>query len=187
VYNVLKCENFAMYNTIFAERGAVEMKLVNITTLLLLLVLVACGGNQVEEPDRPVTGELTVDNVTANLTLPSTTGAVYMRIANGSGSDDALIGAEVPGCGTVELHEMIMQDDVMMMRQMEGNRIPIPAGETVMLERGGLHVMCIDKTGEYTVGEMVPVTLQFEQAGTMEVMAEIVAPGEMPMDMGGEE
>jgi periplasmic copper chaperone A len=158
---------------------------------LLLLLLAACGGGQNGETTSTESGELIVDNITANLTLPTTTGAVYMRITNGSSNDDALIGAEVPGCGTVELHEMIMQDDVMMMRQMEGNRIPIPAGETVMLQRGGLHVMCIDKTGEFTVGEMVPVTLQFESAGTIEVQAEVVAPGEaMEMeeqDVGGDE
>jgi len=169
------------------------MRLIKFVSLFLLVFLIACGGNQSGENGTGATGELTVDNVTANLTLPTTTGAVYMRITNGSGSDDALIGAEVPGCGTIELHEMIMENDVMVMRQMEGNRIPIPAGETVMLERGGLHVMCIDKTGEYTVGEMVPVTLQFENAGSIEVEAEVIEPGEMPMemeggtDMGGEE
>lgn len=161
------------------------MRLLKFIVPLLLIVLVACGGNQATDTGSGTTGELTVDNVTANLTLPTSTGAVYMRITNGSGSDDALIDAEVPGCGTVELHEMVMQDDVMMMRQMEGNRIPIPAGETVMLQRGGLHVMCIDKTGEFTVGEMVPVTLQFENAGTIEVEAEVIEPGEMPMEMEG--
>jgi periplasmic copper chaperone A len=60
-----------------------------------------------------------------------------------------------------------------------------------MLQRGGLHVMCIDKTGEYTVGQMIPVTLQFQNAGTIEVQAEVVAPGEaMEMDdhdMSGDE
>lgn len=160
--------------------------ILRLAMLGLLVALAACRGSQTEENGSTTTGQLTVDNVTANLSLPSSTGAVYMRIMNGSGTDDALIGAEVPGCGTIELHEMTMQDDVMMMRQVEGNRIPIPAGETVMLERGGLHVMCIDKTGEFSVGEKVPVTLQFEKAGTMKVEAEIIEPGEMPMEMEGE-
>lgn len=160
------------------------MRLIKLLSLFLLIFLVACGGSQSGETGAEPAGGLTVDNVTANLTLPTTTGAVYMRITNNSGSDDALIGAEVPGCGTVELHEMVMQDDVMMMRQMEGNRIPIPAGETVMLQRGGLHVMCIDKTGEYTVDQLVPVTLQFENAGNIQVEAKVIEPGEMPMEMG---
>ncbi len=78
---------------------------------------------------------------------------------------------------------MIMENDVMVMRQMEGNRIPIPAGETVMLQRGGLHVMCIGKMAEFAVGQSVPVTLTFEKAGTMEVTAEVIDPGEMSPEM----
>lgn len=140
---------------------------------------------------------LIVKNIKANLALPTNTGAIYMAITNDTSSDDALIDASIPGCGTVELHEMVMQDDVMTMRQMEGNRILIPAGETVMLQRGGLHVMCIDKTGEFAVGESVPVMLTFENAGTMEVTAEVIDPGEVApemqmleeggMQMGGDE
>ena len=39
---------------------------------------------------------------------------------NGTDTDDALIGAEVPGCGVIELHDMVMENDVMMMQQVEG-------------------------------------------------------------------
>jgi copper(I)-binding protein len=146
--------------------------------VFMLLALAACGGGVGEEPEAAA-GELVVDNVTANLTLPTDTGAVYMRITNGTDSDEALLGATVPGCETIELHEVILQDDVMTMQQVEGNRIPIPAGETVMLQRGGLHVMCLGKTGEFTVGQLAPVTLQFETAGQLEVSAEVIDPAEM--------
>lgn len=152
------------------------MRLIPVLLLIVSLLLVACGGTAGEA------GELTVDNVTANLTLPTETGAVYMRITNNTTADDALIGATVPGCGAVELHEMVLDGDVMMMSQVEGNRIPIPAGQTVMLERGGLHVMCLGKTGEFAVGQSVPVTLEFETAGQMEVVAEVIEPGEAPME-----
>jgi copper(I)-binding protein len=158
------------------------MKTKLIAILVLALLLVGCGGEEMTE--TTATGELTVDQVTAILSLPSETGAVYMRISNGTAADDALIGVTVPGCGAVELHEMTMVDDVMTMRQVEGNRIPIPAGQTVMLERGGLHVMCLGKTGEFSVGQNVPLTLEFETAGAIEAEAEVVDPGEIPADMG---
>jgi copper(I)-binding protein len=157
------------------------MKRLVAIALVLMALLVACGGG--EGMGETAAGELVVESVMGNLTLPMPNGAVYMTITNGTDSDDALIDAVVPGCGAVELHEMIMEDDVMVMRQMEGNRIPIPAGETVMLQRGGLHVMCIGKTAEFAVGESVPVTLTFENAGTMEVTAEVIDPGEMSPEM----
>ena len=147
--------------------------------LVLVMGLVACRGEAEEE--RPI-GGLRVDRVTAVLSLPSDTGAIYMRIHNGTGSDDALVGATVPGCETVELHEMTMQGDVMIMRQVEGNRIAIPAGETVILQTGGLHVMCIGKTAEFAVGDAVPVTLEFDSAGAVEVTAEVIDPAGMHMD-----
>lgn len=154
--------------------------------LLAAFILTACGGTDTSTTDMASgsSGELVVDQITANLTLPTASGAVYMRITNGTTKDDALVGAIVPGCGLVELHEMIMDGDVMRMNPVEGGQIPIPAGQTVMLERGGLHVMCLDKTGTYEVGQMVPVTLQFTNAGTLEVMAEVMEPGEINMNMG---
>ena len=158
-------------------------------TFLAVMFLAACGGQTAESPaeNAPLaSGALIVDNVSANLTLPTATGAVYMRITNGTDQDDALLGANVPGCGLVELHEMVMDGDIMRMNPVEGGHIPIPAGQTVMLERGGLHVMCMDKTGTYTVGDTVAVTLQFANAGTIEVSATVVDPGEMS-DMGNVE
>lgn len=157
-----------------------------VVAVILLVVLAAgCGGGEETMTAPETAGELTVDNVTANLALPSDTGAVYMHITNGGDVDDALIDAAIDGCGTIELHEMINENDTMMMRQVEGNRIPVPAGETVMLQRGGLHVMCIGKTGEFTIGQSVPVTLTFEKAGTMQVMADVLDPAELGMDMSG--
>lgn len=139
-----------------------------------LLWLAACGSGG--------SGRLEVSGVRANLTLPSDTGAVYMTIANGTDQDERLLGATVPGCGAIELHEMTMDGDVMIMRQVEGGELPIPAGETVELVPSGLHVMCIGKTGNYAVGDTIPVTLEFAAAGTIEVTAEVVAPGEMDME-----
>lgn len=149
--------------------------------LIMVVSMMGCGGTEMGETDDG--GHLIVGNVLANLSLPMPNGAVYMTITNGTADDDALIDAAVPGCDAVELHEMIMENDVMVMRQMEGNRIPIPAGETVVLQRGGLHVMCIGKTAEFAVGESVPVTLTFEKAGTMEVTAEVIDPGETAPEM----
>jgi len=158
------------------------MKRLIVLGLIMIALMAGCGGGE-GMGGSDGGGNLVVENVMGNLALPMPNGAVYMTITNGTAGDDALIDAAVPGCNAVELHEMVMEDDVMVMRQMEGNRIPVPAGETVMLQRGGLHVMCIGKAAEFAVGESVPVTLTFEKAGTMEVTAEVIDPGEMAPEM----
>ena len=58
-------------------------------------------------PTPETSGGLTVDNVTAVLTLPSDTGAVYMRITSGGDVDDALIDAALDGCGA---HQVTRDD-----------------------------------------------------------------------------
>ena len=155
--------------------------------IVLLLVLVACN---TAEPgaDAGIGMEgIMVTNVQANMTLPSDTGSLWMAIHNHTDADDALVGAEFEGCAAIELHDMVMENDVMIMREVEGSRIPIPAGETVELKRGGLHVMCIGKEAPLEVGDMLDVVLQFEIAGPVAVTAKVVEPGEMNMDMGGED
>lgn len=154
--------------------------------LFLLLALAACGGTepaaqQVEESVGE--GGIVVRNVKANMTVPSDTGSFWMEIANNGSADDVLEGAVVDGCNVIELHNMVMDGDTMVMRQVEGGKIPIPAGETVVLKKGGLHVMCIGKEAPLEKGSSVDIALQFANAGTVNVVGEVVEPGEMPMNM----
>jgi copper(I)-binding protein/predicted peroxiredoxin len=157
--------------------------------VILLLAVVACNNTGASDPASPgggaatavTVGDLTISDVRANMTLPTETGSFWMFIANNGSTDDALIGAEVAGCGVIELHDMVINDaGVMIMREVEGGRIPIPAGETVELKRGGLHVMCLQKTAPLAEGTMTEIALQFANAGKVTIPAAVVAPTEMP-------
>ncbi|MDA0243743.1 MAG: copper chaperone PCu(A)C [Chloroflexi bacterium] len=165
-----------------------------------LLVGVACtsGGDTMSEMEHggqeiaATVGDLTIANVQANMTLPTETGSFWMLITNNGTADDALIGAEVEGCGVIELHDMVIDDQgVMKMFMVEGGRIPIPAGETVELKRGGLHVMCLQKAAPLAEGTTTDIVLEFANAGKVTVTADVVNPGEMSgmedhTDMSGE-
>jgi len=54
---------------------------------------------------------------------------------------------------------------VMRMRMVDGGRIEIPAGGTVIMEPGGLHLMLINLTEPLEAGAAYPLTLKFERAG----------------------
>jgi copper(I)-binding protein len=47
--------------------------------------------------------------------------------------------------------------------------IPVPAGATVTLSPGGLHLMMMGLKAPLVEGETVPVTLTFATAGTVEI------------------
>jgi len=96
-------------------------------------------------------------------------GAAFMSIFNHSDMDDTLVSASSDVAERVELHTHIQTDEgVMRMVQMEEG-IPLPAGETVMLQRGGLHVMFLGLTRPLNHGDEVVVTLEFEHAETVTV------------------
>jgi copper(I)-binding protein len=122
---------------------------------------------------------------------PGDNTAVYLDLTNNGDTDTALVGASADFAETFELHEMVADDEgVMEMRPIDGQTIPLPAGETVTLEPGGLHVMALGVTTELAEGDVVPVTLEFEGGCTITVDAEVRAldmPMEdMPMDESGD-
>ena len=86
------------------------------------------------------------------------------------------MGAASPIAGRVEIHEMKVVDDIMKMRPVTGG-IEIPAGKTVELKPGSFHIMFLDLTGPIEQGVPVPVTLTFEQAGSIDVEMVITPPG----------
>ncbi|MDR7126105.1 copper chaperone PCu(A)C [Pseudotabrizicola sp. 4114] len=94
--------------------------------------------------------------------------AGYMGIANEGTTADRLIGIEMPSVQHSELHTTEHSADGVA-RMMHVDAIDIPAGETVLLERGGMHIMLMGLTEPMTEGQMVPATLIFEQAGRVEV------------------
>ena len=153
--------------------------------ILVLIFLVSVGCTASGEGS----GEIEVENVWGrNSPKAAENGAFYMNITNNSGEDDELMGAKADACGTVELHEMYMKEnDVMGMREVPGGTIPLPEGETVELKVGGLHVMCIGKQAEFNLGDKIPLTLEFANAGEMELMVDIreseMGGTEMDMDM----
>ncbi|EKF43071.1 Nuclear export factor GLE1 [Nitratireductor indicus C115] len=100
----------------------------------------------------------------------------FLIVTNTGGEADRLVSAEAGIAGRVELHTMSMTDGVMKMRHLpEG--IDIPAGETVKLAPGGLHVMFMELKEPITQDAPVPVTLTFEKAGQVEVEMTVAPPG----------
>ncbi len=102
--------------------------------------------------------------------------AGYMGITNKGAEADHLIGVETDAAEKSEVHVTKVGDDgVATMSHVES--IEIPAGDTVQLERGGLHVMLMGLNGTLNQGDMVKATLIFEHAGRVDVEFMVDAPG----------
>ena len=95
--------------------------------------------------------------------------------------DVRLVSGQSPVAGVVEIHEMVMDGDVMKMRHMPAG-LEIAKGRTMSLKPGGYHVMLMDLKQQIKGGDTVPVTLTFEEIGsrkrfTQEVKAPVTALG----------
>jgi copper(I)-binding protein len=96
----------------------------------------------------------------------------YLTIENKGTAPDRLLGGTTAVAGKIEVHEMSVKDGVMTMRPLEQG-LPIEPGKSVKLAPGGYHLMLLDLKGALKQGDKLPVTLQFEKAGKVEVSFEI--------------
>ena len=100
-------------------------------------------------------------------------GAGYLKLAN-KGPVDRLVSATSPAAGSVEIHSMSMEGDVMKMRQIDA--IEIATGQTVELKPGGYHLMLMGLKAPLKVGDKFPLTLKFEKSGEVVVTVNVEEP-----------
>jgi periplasmic copper chaperone A len=154
--------------------------------LLVTVVLAACGS--------PQAGGLRVEDVWARpamaggdalvthgegtmgqgMAAPGT-GAVFMRLVNHAPEADRLLGAQTEVAGVVEIHETVLDGEVMRMQMLPAG-LEIPAGGEVLLKPGSYHVMLIGVQRDLEPGERFSLELQFEKAGTLAVEVEVRQP-----------
>ena len=107
-------------------------------------------------------------------------GLAYMELTNGSDQDIEVVGAEGTISKVIELHTHIMQDGMMQMKRVE--KIDLPAGKTVQLKTGGLHVMLIGLNQDLVPDTKVSLTLVFSDGSKKELEVP-VRKIEVPMKM----
>ncbi len=146
----------------------------------IALSTAACSGSeepaeQAANPDAPE--GISVTN--ARLMLPPVSGnpaAIYFDIANNSDREVMIRAASVEGAGSAMLHTTAtwnLQTDMQEVFQQ-----PVPAGETVSFEPGGLHVMVSDLGETMTPGSTAEVTLTFVGGDKVSFPAEVRAAGD---------
>jgi copper(I)-binding protein len=124
---------------------------------------------------QPVTaGDLEITSGWVRAMLPGQpAGGGFFIVTNKGASADRLVAASSAKAGRMEIHTMEIVNDVMVMRPVEGG-LEIPAGATVELKPGGLHVMFMDVAEPYQEGTTVPVTLEFEKAGKVDLVLPVL-------------
>lgn len=138
-----------------------------VSVVVSLLLLGACGQS----------AEVEIDNAWVRDTAGGTgSAAVFMTIT--SPDSDRLIAASTPAAEKTDLMTMETKGGAMAMAYLDA--IDLPAGETVSLDPGGLHVWLAGLDRPLEAGQTLPLTLEFENAGRRSIDVPIIAPAAAP-------
>lgn len=112
--------------------------------------------------------QVTVERPWSRATPPgSKIGVGFMQLRNAGGAAARVMGASSPLARRVEMHVTMREGDVMKMRQVES--LEVPAGGAFELKPGGAHLMLLDLARPLREGERVPLRLELEGGGGLEV------------------
>jgi copper(I)-binding protein len=97
-------------------------------------------------------------------------GSLYLTLRNEGSTADRLVAVST-AAGTAMLHESYIEDGVAKMRMLDS--VDLPPGATVTLAPGHIHIMVSNLAAPMREGDLVPVDLTFEKAGTVRAGARI--------------
>ena len=134
-----------------------------LVSMISLIGLMACAD------DHPI---LVEDAWVRKIQPTQAVTAGYLTMTNTGSADDRLVSATTPAFETVEIHDMSV-DDQGVMRMRKAGPLEVRSGESVVLKRGGYHLMLIEPHYAIAAGNDIPLTLRFELAGEVTVAARV--------------
>ena len=97
--------------------------------------------------------------------------AAYLSVTNNHDKACSIIGGSTGIAAKLEVHQQLMSDGMMRMRPV--TEVTVAAGETLLLQPGGFHLMLLGIEAELVPGESHKMSLQTEDCGAIEITAEV--------------
>ena len=150
--------------------------MIRLKALVAALGVLAIFGTAVPaQAHEEKTGDITIVHPWSRPAAQGHNGVIYLGIKNQGAADDRLVAVSTPLATKVELHRSTMEEGVHRMEKVES--IVVPAGGTVELAPGGLHIMLIGLKFMLMAEETIPVTFTFERSGAITTGVSVEAPG----------
>lgn len=104
------------------------------------------------------------------------TGAVYLTVHNKSGQDDLLLAVDSPVAKSTAVHVTIVENDVARMEPLPAG-VNLPSHGELVMRPGGMHIMMTWVSADMKVGSLLPVTMVFRDAGSLDFEVPVVPLG----------
>ncbi|HSY30209.1 MAG TPA: copper chaperone PCu(A)C [Burkholderiaceae bacterium] len=116
-------------------------------------------------------GTIQINHAHARPTVPGQlSGAAYLSIENKGSHSDKLLTVSSPIAASAEVHNTIMDGNIMRMREVSELEVQSSA-RVVMAPGDGYHIMLVGLKKALVPGEKIPLSLRFEKAGKLEIEA----------------
>jgi copper(I)-binding protein len=106
---------------------------------------------------------------------------MFGTVTNPGSESVAITGGTAPAVGMVQVHEFVKDGNTETMQEVPGG-LEVPAGGSVELKPGSYHVMLMDVSEQWAVGDEVTVTLNLSNGQSVEVTAAVRAREGMTQD-----
>lgn len=101
-------------------------------------------------------------------TIPGTKiSAAYFTVKNVGKTDRTVVGVSSKFSPRLELHQHLMQDGMMKMRQID--KINVPAGGETVLQPSGLHIMIFELDNPLKSGKTQQLTLHMKNGDMLKI------------------
>jgi copper(I)-binding protein len=152
-----------------------------VNKIVLVSIVLILGISQILRAETYFLDKLKISNIWARATPGrSTTAAVYIKTIHNAGEgSDSLINIRSHLASKNSIHKTIVNAGIAKMRQV--NALEIPAGHSVSLEPGGLHIMMAGIQKSLKEGDSFPLILEFKKAGKIEVVVTVEKIGSSKM------
>ena len=125
-----------------------------------------------------------VQDASAGASAPGQTqAAAYLTLRNDGGRDDSLRSVQVEGVKAATVHETTMTGGIMRMRPVE--LLDIPAGATVAMAPGGLHLMLTGLEKPLKKGDKLRATVSFRDSPPFKTTIPVMSSGNLEATHGG--
>lgn len=144
-----------------------------------IVVLVAGAANaQSAETSGPwKLGDIFVEQAWARLAPGgSGMGSVYLTVHNMSGQDDLLLAVDSPVAKSTAVYETKVKDGVASMDPLPMG-VNLPSHDEVVMRPGGIHIMMSGVMKDTKVGSLLPVTMVFRDAGSLDLEVPVLPLG----------
>lgn len=145
---------------------------VKVSAFLLTLAIASPNTAAAEDEASAVRIEQPWARASIGITRPA---AAYLTIMNEGEKALEIIGFETPVARRVEPHRTISESGVMRMRP--AGTLSIPAGDTLVLEPGGLHLMLMELLEPLEQGGSFPLTVRFDGGAPRTMTVSILSVG----------